>query len=535
MINYLIEFSLIHLLLFGIYKLILRRETQVSFLRIYLLGATLLALIIPLIHLPNYSPVKNFNITGVVSTMVLPEFVVGQTEPEAFYSPLSNIPRFIFLLVSIIMVTRLLTAFIKLSIIYRKSEPHQLYGKNVRYWAGLDSSFTFFKWIFINNKNLQDIKEIIRHEDAHIRYGHSYDLLFMNLLTIPFWWVPSVWLTIRQLKQLHEYQADAYVLSSITPESYIHTLIHHSLKQQGLILTNSFNDTPLTKRLNYMKQLKHNISPWKLTMVFLVLLLTAYTFSCQNLITDDLSTQVEAEKSTNDGPVFQIVDQSPDFNGGIEEFYSYVGNTLKYTDNALKNKVSGKVYVEFVVNKDGSVSDVKVLRGLGYGLDEEAKRVVENSPDWIPGSQKGHIVKVRMVLPITFKNSDSPERNGIQLASPPIKIEGNTDKTPVEVEPENMPKYPGGVTEFFKYVSDNIQYPDEARKLGIEGKVFVQFLINTDGSIDHVKIVKGIDTACDKEAKRIVENSANWIPMVVDGEPRAMTMVLPITFAIPNK
>lgn len=515
MTNYLIEFALIHLLLFGIYKLLLRKETQVAFLRGYLLFSTLLALTLPLINIPVSS---NIDVTSSVSSILLPEIAIGIPTEVAWYSDIGFI-TWIIIAVSLLVCLRLIIALSRIGLIYKKSEAFQTSNRTVRHSAGLDASFTFFALIFIDRHQLDGKQEIILHEEAHIKYGHSYDLLFLNLMTIPFWWVPSIWLTLRELKQLHEYQADAYVLNSKSYPNYKQTLITYCLKEQGFILTSSFNDTPLTKRLNFMKKFKKNISPWKFMVVLIMLSATFYTFSCQEISTEEIDDQVIKEEILADDKIFQIVDNPPVFPTGMTEFYSYVGSSLQYTDEALKAGVGGKIFVQFVVNTDGTIGQVVVLRGLGLGLDEEAIRVVANSPTWTPGSQKGHKVKVRLVLPITFSHPDYP-------------IDKSEFRPFEEVEIKNMPMYPGGTTAFYNYIAENMKYPKQAKNMGLEGKVFVQFKVNTDGSISDVTILRGIGAGCDAEAKRVMENSPKWDAAKIDGKVREMTMVMPITFRL---
>lgn len=101
--------------------------------------------------------------------------------------------------------------------------------------------------------------------------------------------------------------------------------------------------------------------------------------------------------------IFQIVENPASFKGGIGAFYQYVQKNMKYPSQAQRMGLEGKVFVEFVVGKDGKITDVKVLRGIGAGCDEEAIRVLKNSPAWSPGKQRGRPVRQRMVLPITFK------------------------------------------------------------------------------------------------------------------------------------
>lgn len=100
--------------------------------------------------------------------------------------------------------------------------------------------------------------------------------------------------------------------------------------------------------------------------------------------------------------IFLIVEQQPLPYGGYEGFYDYVGKELKYPDRAMRLGVSGTVYVQFVIEKDGSITQIEVVRGIGAGCDEETIRVLENAPNWIPGNQRGVPVRVKKIMPIRF-------------------------------------------------------------------------------------------------------------------------------------
>ena len=107
-----------------------------------------------------------------------------------------------------------------------------------------------------------------------------------------------------------------------------------------------------------------------------------------------------------DGELFGcIVETMPSFRGGQQKLFEFLGNNLVYPQEAIDAGVEGRVFVEFYIEKDGSVTDGKVLKGIGYGCDEEALRVVESMPKWQPGIQRGKAVRVRYTLPINFKLS----------------------------------------------------------------------------------------------------------------------------------
>ena len=101
--------------------------------------------------------------------------------------------------------------------------------------------------------------------------------------------------------------------------------------------------------------------------------------------------------------VFTIVEQQPEYPGGMGAFYQYVQKKLKYPSQARRMGIEGKVFVQFVVDKSGKITEVIAVKGIGAGCDQEAVRVIKSSPKWKAGKQRGKAVKVRMILPITFK------------------------------------------------------------------------------------------------------------------------------------
>lgn len=127
-------------------------------------------------------------------------------------------------------------------------------------------------------------------------------------------------------------------------------------------------------------------------------------------IDDDSQIDIEVAEYISEMPeeeyeeeeIFTIVEKMPSFPGGIESLFSYLGNNIEYPDMAKDARIEGKVYITFVVDKDGSIADVKVLRGIGGGCDEEAIRVVKGMPKWDPGEQRGKAVRVQYNLPINF-------------------------------------------------------------------------------------------------------------------------------------
>ncbi|ELR73646.1 TonB [Fulvivirga imtechensis AK7] len=122
-------------------------------------------------------------------------------------------------------------------------------------------------------------------------------------------------------------------------------------------------------------------------------------------IWEDFEPEIEPEPLPEEkAPEFHdYVEQMPSPDGGYEAFYKFIGKNMKYPSKARKLGIEGKVFVQFIIDENGKITDVKTIKGAGAGLDEEAERVLSAAPNWIPGRQGGRKVKVRMVIPITFQ------------------------------------------------------------------------------------------------------------------------------------
>ena len=229
--------------------------------------------------------------------------------------------------------------------------------------------------------------------------------------------------------------------------------------------------------------------------------------------------------------VYQIVEQMPQYTGGEEAMMKYVAENIKYPQAAKDKNISGRVFVSFVIEKDGSVSNVKVVRGIGGGCDEEAARVIKEMPKWKPGMQKGKPVRVNYMMPIFFKLDDGQPAKSVkkEKASNP---DMTPDKNGVYQIVEEMPQYPGGENALMDYVSKNVVYPKEAQEKGISGRVFVSFIVEKDGSVSNVKVMRGIGGGCDEEAVRVISGLPKWKPGKQEGKPVRVSYQMPINFKL---
>jgi TonB family protein len=248
-----------------------------------------------------------------------------------------------------------------------------------------------------------------------VSLGHTYDLMFLGLFKVFFWWLPTAWIVNREIRAIHEYQADLCALKSCNVDRYSSILISSTLKSNGLSmpaakrpsrwqagLASSFHDNLILKRLIAMKQQARNVSPWKLGALCALCAALVIVFACSE--DPGKNTQeIGGEGNKLEGEIFTVVEAQPEFEGGADAFYKYIMNEIRYPLQARRMGIEGRVDVEFVVGKDGILSDVKAIKGIGAGCDEEAVRVLQNAPAFKPGTQNGKPVFVRMVVPIVFK------------------------------------------------------------------------------------------------------------------------------------
>ena len=212
----------------------------------------------------------------------------------------------------------------------------------------------------------------------------------------------------------------------------------------------------------------------------------------------------------------------------------YVSENIKYPEKAKEDGIQGRVFISFVVEKDGSVSNVKIVRGIGGGCDEEAARVIAGMPKWQPGMQKGKPVRVNYMMPVFFKLTEDQPAKPVEK-SDMSKVDMKPDRNGVYQIVEEMPQFPGGETKLMEHIAKNLTYPQEARDKGIEGRVFVAMVIEKDGSVSNVKVLRGIGGGCDEEAVRVISALPKWKPGKINGEPVRESYQIPINFKLTEK
>lgn len=244
----------------------------------------------------------------------------------------------------------------------------------------------------------------------------------------------------------------------------------------------------------------------------------------------ELIPYIDIKTAATEADVYEVVENMPEFpNGGMTALMKYLSDNIRYPEAAHKAGIQGRVTVQFVVGKDGSIGNVSILRGVNADLDAEAIRVISSMPKWKPGTQKGEPVKVKYTVPVMFRLTPEPVE----------KIDETTVvgyHTPVAGEVydvvDKMPEFPGGMTGLMQYLSKNIRYPAEAQTKGIQGRVTVAVIINTEGKAVNASIVRSVDPSLDAEALRVASTMPDWVPGTKDGKPVNVKYTFPVTFRL---
>jgi len=239
-------------------------------------------------------------------------------------------------------------------------------------------------------------------------------------------------------------------------------------------------------------------------------------------------TTVNEEVEEIEEEIFTVVEVQPQFPGGEDSLYNFIYSNLRYPQVAKDNAIEGRVFLTFVVEKDGSITNVKIIRDIGGGCGHEAKRVVEMMPKWIPGKQNGKPVRVQFNMPIRFEvqeedkakhtdetsllKNDSTSSNTIVKVIFDLESDEETEII-LSIDPVvTQPQFPGGEDSLYSFIYSNLRYPQEAIDNGIEGRVFITFVIEKDGSITNIKIRRDIGYGCGEEAVRVLKMMPKWIP-----------------------
>jgi hypothetical protein len=259
------------------------------------------------------------------------------------------------------------------------------------------------------------------------------------------------------------------------------------------------------------------------------------------LVTLFFIQQVSCQELTMDFELTPSPDVSgPKFNGGdATKFYEFINKEYDFT----KVKKSGKMTVGFTVNESGELKNIKILEFPDTDSAIEMIRVLKLSPKWESANRGGKAFSTDLKLPFNFrlkikeqvvntnKTESEPDVNGVSQNDGLSSNENNISNTNKKTSIETAPMWPGGVQKFYEYIAKNYRTPYVE---GLRGKVIVSFIVDTDGSLVNLMIVKDLGYGTGKEAIRVLKKCPKWTPGMQNGKPVRCEYTLPITIQTSN-
>lgn len=430
---YFFNASLYLLLFYGCYWLLLRRNTFFRLNRAYLLMSVGLSVVLPLVSLPDEWSVSPQTTAGF-GAITLPTFVVGASpaeQPNGFTTD-----QWFWLLyglgVTVMLMRLALNGRAVRRLIRTGIAQQQTDYTLVRLPNDNVPSFSFGRYLVLNHTDARTQPDaLICHEEAHIRQRHTIDILLIELARALFWFNPMLLLYKRSLQEVHEFLADEAVAQTAPRPDYARQLVAYALNVPSAMLTTPFVSVSTLKQRIVMLQ-KPQTNRRALLSYALVLPLAGLLTLCTQPDRDQPQSEVGLAQARTavkpvkvEGKIYDAVEESPTFPGGMEKLGQFLGQNLKYPVAAEKANAEGTVFVNFVLTKEGDITDVRILKGIGFGADEEAVRVMNQMPRWNPAKQDGKAVNVRYNLPIRFQLEEDEKQNSSTLVPPPPPIPAN--------------------------------------------------------------------------------------------------------------
>ena len=537
---YMLKSSVCLAMFYLFYRMLLSKETFHRFNRIALLGVLLLSCLVPMIELTTAEASGLSQPFLELEEMVL----MVRAEPEGVLTEMSSpFPwRALMLLVYVggilFFVLRHLWSLGRMVRLLRASRRETLKG-GITLFVHREkvAPFSWMNMIAVSEEDLEENRNaILTHERAHIKNGHSWDLLLAEVCIFFQWFNPAAWLLKQELQTIHEYEADEWVINNgIDAKTYQLLIIKKAVGARLYSIANSFNHSSLKKRITMMIKKKSN--PWARLKYLYVLPIAAVAVAA--FARPEVSNQLDEISSVKVNDLASIVkaDEVKSVEKSSEEEFLLSGIVMEYPSHKV---VAG-----------ASV----IVRGTNNGTLTNEKGEFEIQV------KKGDVLVVSFVglqtqiLPIKFDSSSGGNiKLGVHMKADVQNLEEvvvvayapeEEKKQPVAKEEvkqqeeevifqvvEQMPEFPGGMSEAMKFLAKNIKYPVAAQQAKIEGRVIVQFVVGKDGSISDVHTVRSVSPELDAEAIRVVSMMPKWNPGKQRGKAVSVSFTMPIMFRL---
>lgn len=483
------------------FRLLAAGETFHRLNRIVLLGSLALSLVLPLCVVTVHKTVEVASLQPVIS---VGEAVAGEVVEGDFRS--GGAGRILFAVyvlgVAFCLARTLHRIYSVRRIIARSVEMplppyvHDKTGKT-RLFVAEDSDIGPFSWMHSVVLSRKDYEEdlaagscghsiILTHECGHIACRHSADMLFVDVIAALQWFNPVVWLLRKDLRTVHEYEADARVLSQgFNVYQYLNLLILKAAGDAGYSIANGISmSSALSKRVKMMIRKKSSRYGWAKLLYVVPIVAISLAATAKTVV----------DYKVKEGPV----SEAPSVNPSADDEPLYV--------------------------IDGNVSSKEEMMKLNPEDIESVTVLKEKSATEMWGSRGANGV-VMILTKVPGKVADL-----YRGAVGDTIIDGGSVGALSVVE--HLPQFPGGDMALMDFLANNVKYPEEAMKKGLQGRVVVNFIVEKDGSLTNVNVARAVDPLLDAEALRVVKAMPKWTPGKQNGKPVRVKFNIPVSFRL---
>ena len=491
------------MILYFSYKLLFRNSNRFQLNRIVLLTISIFAFALPFIRISiegqQFQEMPSFK---QEMDVIFYSDAMIEAPVETKTLSITDIISYIYIIGVVFFLMKFVYNIFKVYKIKAGKKIETIDNVNFIYTNESHVPFSFLKNIYIPKGNLDEM--IIKHEMSHVKNHHSVDVILMEIMIAFQWFNPFIRMIKNELKNNHEFIADSEAIKNEDEKSnYMMLLLQQCTADDFSTIANNFSFLLTKKRISMItknQKVKGSVIKVLLTLPVFALLILLNT-QCDNTKPNDEKQSAVVKADENAGQLLgTIVDR---FSEKPIAFATVVlekdGNDLYYTTS----------------DKNGSY---KITR-----INEGAYNVKVSCDGYESVSIRAVNIPVKK---LTFQDFWLKNKDVSETSSQEVVVGQDSIHRVAEV----MPQYPGGPNEMMKYIQENIKYPQSAKDNKIEGRVFVSFVVEKDGSITNAAVMRGIDKECDAEALRVVASMPKWTPGQHKGENVRTQFTIPIYY-----
>jgi TonB family protein len=392
--------------LYSYYALALKNNSFHHWNKRFILLAVIACLFIPTLQFAmNVAPAPSQQLNMIVVCAY-----VTKNVQQAGIDFSSWLPGGIYIFIALLLLLNMVRNWMQVKRLARGGQKTQFEGYQLITHPQVKSTFSFFHNIFWSedlSHESPEGRQILKHELEHVRAGHTGEKLFMQVICCICWFNPFFYLLKKELTMVHEFLADKAATKEEAREDYARTLLQATLQTRLPLLINSFGQAPVKRRILMLFNHHSSHSLIKKIIIFPLVLALGFAIGCQQDLDLDTKNIIDpttvATQAAKHAEVYTFVSDPPNFPGGEEALARYLSQTIRYPKEARERNITGTVFVNFVVDPQGNVTQAKTVGAVkGGGLEQESVRVVAAMPKWNPGRQEGKAVSVAFNLPIKY-------------------------------------------------------------------------------------------------------------------------------------